>query len=58
MSRTTATIADSTKNELNKLKEQLRLKNDNDTLLFLMSLYKNINEIPRASFELLIELKK
>ncbi|MDH6374909.1 hypothetical protein M2444_006773 [Paenibacillus sp. PastF-3] len=57
MSRKSAMIEESIKDEFNIVKEQLKLKNDTDTISFLLSLYKESKEIPKATVELLIELQ-
>ncbi|HCY5602912.1 hypothetical protein P4H46_09715 [Paenibacillus glucanolyticus] len=56
--RKSAMIEEPVKNELNQLKESLGLKNDTDTIVFLLSLYKETREIPKAAFELLVKLQR
>lgn len=58
MSRKSAMLDEDTKEKLNQVKEQLQLKNDNDAVLFLLSLYKESSQIPKASLELLLGLQK
>lgn len=55
--RKSAMIETSVKDELNELKESLKLKNDTDTIAFLLSLYKETREIPKSTVQLLIELQ-
>lgn len=57
MSRKSAMIEESVKNEFNIVKEQLKLKNDTDAITFLLSLYEESKEIPKATVELLISLQ-
>ncbi|MEK4366428.1 hypothetical protein MKX68_28645 [Paenibacillus sp. FSL M8-0212] len=45
------------KDELNELKKTLKLKNDTDTIAFLMSIYKESKDVPKTSVELLIKLQ-
>jgi len=55
--RKSAMIETSVKDELNELKESLKLKNDTDTIAFLLSLYRETREIPKSTVQLLIELQ-
>ncbi|WP_158453337.1 hypothetical protein [Paenibacillus polymyxa] len=57
MSRKSTMIEESVKDELNSLKNELKLKNDTDTISFLMSLYRESNTVPKTTLELLIQLQ-
>lgn len=55
--RKSAMIEESIKDELNQLKENLKLKNDTDTIAFLLKLYKETQEIPKSVLEFLVKLQ-
>lgn len=55
--RKSTMIESEIKDELNDLKKALKLKNDTDTIAFLMSIYKESRDIPKSSVELLIKLQ-
>ncbi|MNR66501.1 hypothetical protein D3C85_1900200 [compost metagenome] len=50
-------IEDSVKSELDEIKNRYKLKNDSDTIVFLISLLKEAKEIPKTTVEVLIGLQ-
>lgn len=55
--RKSAMVEDETKDALNNLKNRLNLKNDNDTVLFLISVFHYSKVLPKESVDLLLGLQ-
>lgn len=54
----TLNVYEDVKEKIQNLKNELKLKNDSDTIKFLLDVYKESREIPKNAFKSYLELKK